>query len=60
MKYLETKQLPPNWDDDRPDEVLKNESSDHSSSSEPESDGDENDRSKFLEKLNKFLGDKGE
>jgi hypothetical protein len=60
VKYIETKQLPSNWNDDGPDEILKNESSDHSSSTEAESDGDENDRNEFLEKLNKFLGEKGE
>ena len=59
VKYLETKQLPSNWDDDGPEEILKNEGSDHSSSSEAESDGDENERSEFLEKLTKFLGEKG-
>ncbi|CAB4030971.1 AT-rich interactive domain-containing 4B-like isoform X2, partial [Paramuricea clavata] len=58
VKYIETKQLPSNWNDDG-DEILKNESSDHSSSTEAESDGDENDRNEFLEKLNKFLGEKG-
>ena len=59
MKYLETKQLPGDWDNDQQDEKLKNETSDHSSSSEAESDGDDNERSEFLEKLTKFLGENG-
>ena len=59
VKYLETKQLPSNWSDDGTSEIVKNEGSDHSSSSEAESDGDENEKSEFLEKLTKFLGEKG-
>lgn len=59
MKYLETKQLPSDWEDEKPNEIEKNESSDDSSASEAESDGDENERSEFLEKLTKFLGEKG-
>ena len=61
MKYLETKQLPSNWANDglKTEEMLKNESSHHSSASEAESDGDENEKSEFLEKLTKFLGEKG-
>lgn len=59
VKYLETKKLPSNWSDDVKNEILKNEASDHSSSSEAESDDDENKKTEFLKKLTKFLNDKG-
>lgn len=59
LKYLETDQLPENWNDESLVEAQHKENGEHSSCSEAESDGDENDRNIFLEKLNKFLDEKG-